>query len=287
MTCLAVKTATNERGQTVQRQLAMFLAIVVVGLPFAVRAEVLFQDNFDDGNADGWEEIDATFAVVNGEYEIDSTTPFVDGRAVAMTGDFTDFVLEADYRELPPGPGRTSFLFRVVDIAPGFDAGHYYQFHVDSGVFAEQVQFCRMANSGGNCDILATAPFPNDPGITYAVRLEVIGDSATAFIDGNEVLSVSGLTEYPSGRIGLKSIFWISRFDNVVVSEPVIPPFGDFDGDGDIDLADFAFLSVCFRGAFQPIPAFPVGCEACDFDGDGDIDLADFSEFSRNFTGPI
>ncbi len=72
------------------------------------------------------------------------------------------------------------------------------------------------------------------------------------------------------------------------VSAPVFGIPGDIDGDGDVDLADFATLSTCFGGPGATTP--PDGCEADDFaasdlDGDGDVDLGDFSTFSLNFTG--
>jgi hypothetical protein len=60
---------------------------------------------------------------------------------------------------------------------------------------------------------------------------------------------------------------------------------GDFDGDGDVDLADFAAFAQCFGGAnLPPAGSCPPGVDA-DFDDDGDVDLADFATFAQNFTG--
>ncbi len=61
--------------------------------------------------------------------------------------------------------------------------------------------------------------------------------------------------------------------------------YGDFDGDGDVDLSDFNRFAACFNGPNQP-PAFPGFCDATDADGDGDADLADFLRFSACFNGP-
>ncbi len=63
---------------------------------------------------------------------------------------------------------------------------------------------------------------------------------------------------------------------------------GDLDCDGDVDLADFATLAVCFTGPDVTTP--PAGCSAAEFagsdiDGDGDVDLADFSSFAVFFGG--
>jgi hypothetical protein len=59
----------------------------------------------------------------------------------------------------------------------------------------------------------------------------------------------------------------------------------DFDGDGDVDLADFAVFGQCFGGAnLPPAGSCPPGADA-DFDNDGDVDLSDFATFSQKFTG--
>ena len=60
---------------------------------------------------------------------------------------------------------------------------------------------------------------------------------------------------------------------------------GDFDGDGDVDLADFVQFQLCFAGSNNPpAPTCPVGVNA-DLDDDGDVDLGDFLIFQQNFTG--
>ncbi len=53
---------------------------------------------------------------------------------------------------------------------------------------------------------------------------------------------------------------------------------GDSDCNQAVNLRDLADLLACFTGA-APGP-YPTGCEALDFDGDLDIDLADYAEFA-------
>ncbi|HUW84193.1 MAG TPA: hypothetical protein VMZ31_15520 [Phycisphaerae bacterium] len=56
---------------------------------------------------------------------------------------------------------------------------------------------------------------------------------------------------------------------------------GDFDCDGDVDLADHASLAQAFAGS-----GVPAGDPQADLDGDGDGDLADFCMFATHMTGP-
>lgn len=56
----------------------------------------------------------------------------------------------------------------------------------------------------------------------------------------------------------------------------------DFDGDGDVDLADYAEFFVCLNGPGQP-PGTDCTIDA-DFHHDGDVDLVDFASFQASFT---
>ncbi|MFH0983380.1 MAG: S8 family serine peptidase [Planctomycetota bacterium] len=68
--------------------------------------------------------------------------------------------------------------------------------------------------------------------------------------------------------------------------EPTDPPLGngDYDYDGDVDLADFAALQRCFTGADRsPIHT---SCQPVDLDGDRDVDTADLAGFESVLSGP-
>jgi hypothetical protein len=57
---------------------------------------------------------------------------------------------------------------------------------------------------------------------------------------------------------------------------------GDCDGDGDVDLADYANLPACLSG---PAAAHGPNCGCFDRDSDADVDLLDFADFQAFFSG--
>ncbi|MGH0031751.1 MAG: family 16 glycoside hydrolase [Myxococcota bacterium] len=190
------------------------LATCLLVLSGSSAATTLFDDDFNDGNANGWAEFDGVFSVTGGSYRIESIGFFNDARALNGSPLLDDFVLEADFNML--NREKTAFLFRATDIQSGTDAGKYYQFEVIAS--QDLVQFCEIDFSDGACSILATAPLVVSDNAWHQLELEVIGDSATAFIDSSVVLSVSGLTKYHSGQIGLKTInSGVTLFDNIHV----------------------------------------------------------------------
>ena len=65
-------------------------------------------------------------------------------------------------------------------------------------------------------------------------------------------------------------------------------PFGDADGDGDVDLADYAAMVPCLSGPYQA-NGFIAPSAACrsafDGDADTDVDLRDWGTFQAACEG--
>ncbi|MCK4660109.1 MAG: hypothetical protein KAV82_11360 [Phycisphaerae bacterium] len=76
------------------------------------------------------------------------------------------------------------------------------------------------------------------------------------------------------GTFTLTGGFWAG-----VSTDTQVP--GDCNGDGLVDLDDFAVFAGCMAG---PQGGLDPGCGCCDLDADGDVDLADFATFQRAST---
>ena len=61
--------------------------------------------------------------------------------------------------------------------------------------------------------------------------------------------------------------------------------YGDFGGDGDVDLEDYAVLRNCAGSSGVGIAALPP-CDAFCWDDDNDVDLWEIAAFQNVFTGP-
>ncbi len=61
----------------------------------------------------------------------------------------------------------------------------------------------------------------------------------------------------------------------------------DLDGDGDVDLNDFALFVLCVGGPQSPPAETCVPGTDADFDNDEDVDLGDFALFQHFFTGAL
>jgi hypothetical protein len=83
-------------------------------------------------------------------------------------------------------------------------------------------------------------------------------------------------------EIARRAAYWAA---NLAIPTSPWMNYGDFNEDGDVDLADFSHFQACFNGPNRPY-SFENGCADADIDGDGDVDLVDFSSFQACFNGP-
>ena len=122
--------------------------------------------------------------------------------------------------------------------------------------------------------------------LTVAEVATVYEDSAGGTAFDFDWLEVPGLDWIQYVRIeGLEA----GSTPEIDAVSDVFPRLGDFERDGDVDLADFARFQNCFTG---PGNRREVGtCFSADFDGnlvtgETDVDLDDFAQFRTHWSGP-
>jgi hypothetical protein len=85
----------------------------------------------------------------------------------------------------------------------------------------------------------------------------------------------AGFTSHRAGNFPAGAVTVDNFTVRVGVPEPPLLP-GDFNHDGDVDLADYGFFQACYAG--PSVPHGP-GCEPADFNSDGLVDANDLTNF--------
>lgn len=180
---------------------------------------ILFQDDFDDGNADGWDiSGDGSWSVVNNEYLVEMGTGLdLHGFAVAGDPEWADFVLEVDIR------GETGVDKLLM--ARYVDPENWYALNLRSDPFND-LTLSREEN--GTHTILTTVPYPNAVGEWYHLtwgfdkaQIQVYMDE-TLLIDYEDCHSALG-----HGRIGLLGYTGDWGTDRVVYDHVLVREYPD------------------------------------------------------------
>lgn len=184
--------------------------------PSTVKAsDVLFSDNFDDGNANGWIIAgDSGWNVQNGEYGI----YFDSGLSNTLPDDtywnnsWDNYSFEVDLRGVS-GTDK-NLVFRFIDNS------NFYSVHHSLG----NIYFSKYIE-GQQYMFAEPLPYPLENGTVYHFRLEVEGDHFRLFESNNLLFDVIDENEPKilAGKIGLRvgtgsvgpTEVW---FDNVVVN---------------------------------------------------------------------
>ena len=178
---------------------------------------ILFEDNFNDGNADGWVEYGlGTWYVTNGEYHVDMGIGLnLGGQSLAGNNNWTNYIYELDV--MSEDGGDQGILFRCVSVVPDC----YYVNLQGSGLNHVLL---------GKPDlpyVLASADFPIIMGAWYHVKIALIGSNIKVFVNNSLVINYTASAPYlvTHGGIGLSAYTGAYnsdkvRFDNIIVTVP-------------------------------------------------------------------
>lgn len=195
---------------------------------------ILFSENFNDGNFDGWAMVDdpqprsgpGNWSVVEGElrqtsniWSYDAPAEFVyhlGSHAVAGESSWTDYSFNAILRS--SDNDGIGLIFRYQD------AKNYYRVLLmndagNSGASNSPIQRIQKFVNGEPRTLFQKNVTEAYPSSYFALSVDVRGDSIKAFLNGESIGEVRDTT-YKSGKIGLM-VYANSgaRFDSITVSE--------------------------------------------------------------------
>lgn len=169
------------------------------------------QDNFQDGNANGWApQAGSAFAVVSTPTSrVYRQTSLTGTAASVLTNtDWTDQSIQAEIK-----PTAFDGADRWFGLAVRYtDASNYYYVTARS---TNVVQLRRIVN--GAFQPLASVPLPVTTNRTYALRLEAIGTLLRLYVDGKLALEVRD-SSLRRGQAALIMHRTRADYDNVIVS---------------------------------------------------------------------
>lgn len=192
---------------------------------------VLFQDDFNDGNADGWHEVSmVSYDVVEGMYRMYGG--YEENHGIAFNGDDDGYMSTPDHSASCRIIPETGVFFGMMC---RFSEDTDYRIMLVLSHLHQQLRLYRWGAFG--LDLVGSAPFTVELYEEYWLRYEVQGSSfrgrawtggASAepqdwMIDAQDTLSIAGsvalfVAGLPYDRVSLSC-----RFDDVVVSEPPLP----------------------------------------------------------------
>ena len=179
-------------------------------------------DNFNDGNANGWTEIQGDWSVKKDEYVQEDTkwtttaTHETYTRSYLGEEDWEDYTFSAKVRieeggELAPIIG---IFFRVTEKS---DTGDYYLFRLD-----ERASEAPGLNKAPNITMQINNNDPAEIGRDYILKVEVKGDNIKCYVDDKLEIEVED-DSFPQGAIGVGTFNAEGHFDDVNVNGKGIP----------------------------------------------------------------
>ncbi len=196
--------------------LTLLLAALLCFSTVTISAAVLYSENFSDGVANNWRELNGTWSVTGGEYVQSAfTVDAWDGIAVVDLNFAPDYVIEVDIKNTyQTGQGfQPALVFGVEDY--GANPLHAYSFEYRPTL---QKWALLKFNATGPDVTYGQESGTSSPviGQWYHIKVEVIGLQIKCYVDG--VLKIDALVPaIASGPVGLMTDEGVWVFDNFFV----------------------------------------------------------------------
>jgi hypothetical protein len=209
----------DERGKVpMKKTICSIAAVTMLAIPFA-NAVVLFSDDFNDGDFNGWTVSTGAWSVVNGQLKGIGAGGSIDAWIYAGDTNWTDYSFQT---RVFFGTGNAELVFR--------STGHWqneYRFTIwsqNSPQYANSASLSKYMNGAQSSLTSGVVPFQISS-TSIVARVDIKGNNIKMFIDGNLVFDVNDPAPLTRGRIGLGVIWaWNGAFDDVLVTDiPDIP----------------------------------------------------------------
>ncbi len=258
----------------VRRSPLLRISLASAATSAASATDILLEDNFDDGDNQGWTSTLGSWSAQGGTNGVEALQNWR-GHDLAYTyagsSTWTDFDIEVDIH-FGEGSSAVYVAFRADPLTPLTpDGGNQYLVSVDDDNDQVRLRYTQGTSTFRN---LLTRDVTLDDNTTYHVRVRIHRWDARVWMDGELLFDhtfAGSDARYPEGliAIGYKSNDGVdgAYFDNVVVS--TVPCPADLTGDDALDTNDF----FVFLGLYS------TGDTAADFTGEGVIDTNDFFAF--------
>lgn len=172
-------------------------------------------DDFEDGRADGWEEISGTWEVEDGVYKQAEATAAYQ-KSIHENEDWTDYTLEVDITMLEKSAASTSVaagvLLRSDDTG---SSGYRIWIRSDSGGF----QFS-LWQDNGYTHVITQAAEVATLGETYTLKVGIDGNVLSAWVDDRSMFEdyAEETDLFPTGRVALINYNCSVQYDNISLS---------------------------------------------------------------------
>jgi hypothetical protein len=172
-------------------------------------AAVLFYDDFNSGARPEWGSEIGAWETSDGLYYA-TTRPDYPYSSVTSLPELTDFVVELDINNFSDGGVwlRSTSPHNAVLLVTGGNGGSYngmYWHIMDNGTDSSSINF---------------GEFPGIQGTDAHVRIEVIGDTYSAYLNNATTPLTTLVTDrFSSGRVALLNSNFGERFDSISISD--------------------------------------------------------------------
>lgn len=178
-------------------------------------SDVIYQEDFEDGIADGFVPEDLAWIVSQGAYYAHVSGSSYTTATTVGNCDWENYIFSCD--EMVQGGAHHIVRFRVQD------EGNYYELDVVGGSFDE---FYLYKTLNGHRSLLKKGDFPSEIGVWHKFRVVAIADRITASFDGYKLVDFKDQSDpFLCGGISLVSYVGgssseqLATFDNVLVED--------------------------------------------------------------------